>query len=330
MSLQKGLVVKTQSGFFTVKTEDGRLLVCRIPGRLKVEHQRHIDLDPDFPPADIVAVGDRVQVAELSSGKGEIEIVEERVRALIRRAPVPGGRDSNPSEQLYKQIIVANPDQAVFVFAVMDPAPSPRMLDRFLVMAEDSALPSVVCVNKIDLAVSMGEPDYPRRVFGLYEDIGYPVVYTSAVTGAGVATLRAVLTGKISVLAGPSGAGKSSLLNAVQPGLGLAVQAVSRATGKGRHTTRVRELIPLCGGGYVADTPGLRGLALWDIEPDELDAYFREMAPLVEQCSFSDCSHTHEPGCAILAAVEEGRIAPERYESYLRLRDEAAELPWWA
>jgi ribosome biogenesis GTPase len=326
--LLDGLVVKAQSGFFSVQTEEG-LIVCRIPGRVKEEHQRNIDLDPDFYRGDIVAVGDRVQISDLGNGQGEIETVQERERAFIRLAPLPGGRSSHVSEHVYKQIIIANPDQAVFVFSVIDPEPSLRMLDRFLVMAEDAEIPSIVCVNKIDLAIELGEPDYPELMFGLYKDIGYSVVYTSATTGDGIGKLHALLTNKISVFAGPSGVGKSSLLNAIQPGLGLAIRQVSQATGKGRHTTRVRELISLDSGGYVADTPGLRGMALWDIEPDELDAYFREIAPLVSSCSFSDCSHVHEPGCAVLAAVEEGLIDSGRYESYLRLREEAAERPWW-
>jgi ribosome biogenesis GTPase len=325
---RNGLVVKVQSGFFTVQTSAGQI-VCRIPGRVKEEHQRKIELDPDFYRADIVAVGDRVEIIDFGTGSGEIDAIEERERALTRRAPLPGGRGAAATESEYKQIIVANPDQAVFVFSVLDPEPSLRMLDRYLVMAEDADIPSVICVNKIDLAAEVGEPDYPRELFGLYAEIGYPVVYTSAVTGQGIDELRDWLTGKISVLAGPSGAGKSSLLNAVQPGLGLTVRAVSEATGKGRHTTRVRELIPLAGGGYVADTPGMRTMALWDIEAGELDAYFREIEPLVSKCAFSDCTHTHEPGCAVMEAVQVGRIHSERYESYLRLREEAAERPWW-
>ena len=329
MATRKGMVIKAQSGFFSVKMGHGDIVVCRIPGRLKEDHQRQIELDEDYPRGDIVAVGDRVEVTDLGGGRGEIEVVEERERALIRRAPLPGGRRATGGEFIYKQILIANPDQAVFVFAILDPEPSLRMLDRFLVMAEDATLPSLICVNKVDLVAELGEPDYPQELFGLYEEIGYPVVYTSARTGQGIDELRERLTGKLSILAGPSGVGKSSLLNAVQPGLGLSVREVSQATGKGRHTTRVRELIPLDGGGYVADTPGLRGLALWDIEPSELDAYFREMAPLVHACSFSDCTHVHEPGCAVLAALEAGDISSERYESYLRLRDEAAERPWW-
>lgn len=323
-----GLVVKVQSGFFTVQTSVGKV-VCRIPGRVKEEHQRKIELDPDFYRADIIAVGDRVEIVDFGNGSGEIDAIGERERALTRRAPLPGGRGAAATESEYKQIIIANPDQAVFVFSVLDPEPSLRMLDRYLVMAEDADIPSVICVNKIDLAAEVGEPDYPQELFGLYQEIGYPVIYTSTVTGEGIDELREWLTGKISVLAGPSGAGKSSLLNAVQPGLGLAVRAVSDATGKGRHTTRVRELIPLSGGGYVADTPGMRTMALWDIEATELDAYFREIEPLVSECAFSDCTHTHEPGCAVIKAVEEGRIHPERYDSYLRLREEAAERPWW-
>jgi ribosome biogenesis GTPase len=146
------------------------------------------------------------------------------------------------------------------------------------------------------------------------------VIYCCARTGEGVDELHQQLKGKISALAGPSGVGKSSLLNAVQPGLGLAVREISAASQKGRHTTTVRQLLPLEGGGYVADTPGMRSLALWDTEPEELDGYFPELAPLVAQCQFSDCNHKTEPGCAVRAAVEAGLVRPERYDSYLRLR----------
>jgi ribosome biogenesis GTPase len=157
-------------------------------------------------------------------------------------------------------------------------------------------------------------------LFGHYEPLGYPIIYTSALTGRGVDELRTCLAGKLSVLAGPSGVGKSSLMNAVEPGLGLAVSEVSEGTSKGRHTTVVRELFPLEVGGYVADTPGLRALALWDIEPEEIDGYFPELRSLVDECQFSDCTHVHEPGCAVRKAVEAGRIHPARYQSYLRMR----------
>ncbi|MEJ2752561.1 MAG: ribosome small subunit-dependent GTPase A, partial [Chloroflexota bacterium] len=173
--------------------------------------------------------------------------------------------------------------------------------------------------NKIDLLDSVAEA---REMFRIYEDLGYEVIYTSAKLGEGIEELAGALKDKISVMTGSSGVGKSSLLNAIQPGLGLRVNEVSEATEKGLHTTRHAEMFPLDEGGYVVDTPGIRGLALFDLEPQELDAYFREIAPLVEQCRFSDCSHRHEPGCAVRAAVEAGKISEERYDSYLRLREE--------
>lgn len=190
------------------------------------------------------------------------------------------------------------------------------MLDRFLIIAEEQSIPPLIIANKTDL-VSM---EFAIELFGPYADIGYSLIYTSVPKGEGIANLEKELIGKISALAGPSGAGKSSLLNAIQPGLGLTIQKVSQATGKGKHTTVASELFPLEGGGYVADTPGLRALALWDIEPEEIDGYFPEIRPLVAQCQFSDCTHIHEPGCAVVEAVEKGEIHPQRYDSYLRLR----------
>lgn len=290
-----GLIVRAQSGFFTVETGEGAV-VCGLRGRIKRGPRT----------GDLAAVGDRVRVRRLADGSGVIEEVEPRRRAIVRLDPRPLG--------VYQQILLANPDQAVFVFACAQPRPRLRMLDRFLVVAEKQRIPAIVVANKIDLA------DDPRKIFGMYEDIGYRVIYLSAKTAAGMDELRAVLADKISALAGPSGAGKSSLLNALQPGLGLAVNEVSAAMGKGKHTTVTRQLIPLPGGGYVADTPGWKSLALWDTEPEEMDAYFPELAPLVAECQFSDCTHEHEPGCAVRAALEAGKIHPERYESYLRLR----------
>jgi ribosome biogenesis GTPase len=190
------------------------------------------------------------------------------------------------------------------------------MLDRFLVAAERAEIPALVCANKTDLV----EPDQPEKVFGVYRKVGYPVLYVSAKTGDGVDQLRAILRGKLSVLSGPSGVGKSSLLNAIQPGLGLSVSHVSRSHQKGRHTTVAPELIELKEGGFVADTPGLRAIAFWDIAPEELDAYFPEIRPLVEHCAFGNCAHENTPGCAVIRAVEEGGVSPERYDSYLRLR----------
>ena len=237
-----------------------------------------------------------------------IEEIEERKQAIVRLDPRPQGE--------YQQILLANADQAVFVFACAHPDPKLRMLDRFLVIAEKQGIPAVIVANKVDL---VGH-EKAESIFGLYMDIGYPIIYTSAKTEQGVEELRAVLTGKVSALVGPSGAGKSSLLNAMQPGLGLEVSEVSKAMNKGKHTTVVRQMFPLAGGGYVADTPGWKALALWDTEPEEIDGYFPELRERVAHCQFSDCTHIHEPGCAVLAAVEQGEVHPERYDSYLRLR----------
>jgi ribosome biogenesis GTPase len=190
------------------------------------------------------------------------------------------------------------------------------MLDRFLVIAEKQSIPAVIVANKTDLTGSAAA----RELFGHYEPLGYPVVYTSAHTGEGLEALRERLSGKLSVFAGPSGVGKSSLLNLLMPELSLKESSVSLATSKGRHTTVVREMFTLPSGGYVTDTPGLKALALWDIEPEELDGYFPELRSRVAQCAFNDCTHIHEPGCAVHLAVEQGAVHAERYHSYVRMR----------
>ncbi len=288
-----------------MRTDDGRLVVCQIPGRLKQE--KH--------DTAIVAAGDRVIITINPDGTGLVESVAERTRVISRARPVPEKR-SILSDQ--EQVLVANPDQVVLVFSIRQPRPSLRKLDRFLVVSEMNELPAVICVNKIDLV----EPGQAQAIFNVYEKLGYMVLYTSAITGKGINELRDQLQDKISVLTGSSGVGKSSLLNAVQPDLGLRVREVSQATEKGLHTTRHVELVPLEAGGYVADTPGIRSLAVFDLEPGELDGYFREIAPLVAECQFSDCTHRHEPRCAVRAAVEDGRVSTARYDSYLRLREE--------
>jgi ribosome biogenesis GTPase len=294
--LLRGLIIKAQSGLFEVETEEG-VITSRLRGRLTQGRRE----------GDAAAIGDRVGVRLLEDGSGSIEVIEPRERVLSRQAP---GR---PDQE---QVLVANPDQALFVFACADPDPNFRMLDRFLVVAEREDIPALIVANKLDLVVGSSA----RSEFDPYEDLGYPVLYTSAETGKGVNKLRKALRDKISVFAGPSGVGKTSLLNAVQPGLGLRTKEMSQATGRGKHTTVAPKLIALDFGGYVADTPGLKALALWDIEPEELDAYFPEMRELVAACDFSDCTHIHEPGCAVIHAVENGDIAPERYDSYRRMR----------
>lgn len=293
-----GWVTRMQSGFITVETEEAGAVVCRLRGKLK---RRRFE-------GDIIAIGDRVEISLLPDGTGMIEEIKPRSHDLSRMAPTPRGE--------YRQVLLANPDQVVLVFAVTHPEPRLRMLDRFLVICEKQNLPVTIVANKVDLTGL----DQAQRIYGLYASLGYPVIYTSVKDRLGIESLRQRLVGKISGLAGPSGVGKSSLLNAIQPDLGLAVRTVSDATLKGRHTTVVREMFPLNEGGYVADLPGLKSLALWDTEPEELDGYFPELRELVAHCQFNDCTHRSEPGCAVQKAVEEGRVHPNRYESYLRMR----------
>ncbi len=308
------MVIKAHGGFYYVKASTG-LLTCRVRGTLKKAAWE----------SDLIAVGDRVRVTQAKAKQHVIAEVLPRETVLSRQAPLPKGkRPIGWTER--EQVLVANPHQAVFVFAVREPEPRLRMLDRFLVAAEHAQIDILICVNKIDL---VGEDEAPRQVFGLYDEIGYKVLYTSALTGEGVDTLREWLQGKLSVLAGPSGAGKSSLLNTLQPGLGLKVREISLAVGKGRHTTIVPELLELKVGGYVADTPGLRSFALWDIVPEELEGLYPDIALFAPECRYPGCSHLHEPGCAVIAAVERDDIHPTRYESYQLLYEDLASTDWW-
>lgn len=301
--LRRGTVRRAAGGVYEVELDEGGVVQAALRGRLKLEQRT----------GDRVVVGDRVEVERHADGGATIEAVEERRSELARRAPGHGARRA--------KIIVANVDRVVVVFAAAHPEPRLRMLDRFLVLAEANDLPATIVVNKVDLVGI----DEARRLFSAYEAADYPVLYTSAKEGIGVDAVRDRLCGGTSVLTGPSGVGKSSLLNAVEPGLGLRTAEVSAAVGKGRHTTVTAELIPLHCGGYVADTPGLRELGLWGIEPERLDECFPEFRPYLGDCRFGrGCSHIHEPGCAIRAAVEAGEIPEARYESYRTLRTDEA------
>jgi ribosome biogenesis GTPase / thiamine phosphate phosphatase len=296
-----GTVLRAQGGVYEVETSDG-VVEAKLRGRIKREERT----------GEKVVAGDRVEIERGESGGRElwtIETVHERSSVLLRRAP---GKAPRPKP------IVANVDRVLVVFAVARPDPHLRMLDRFLVICEASGLDAVIVANKVDLT---GEAA-ARQLFGIYERVGYPVVYTSVKQGIGITELRERLRDTTSVLTGPSGVGKSSLLNSIQPGLGLRVAAISEAVLKGRHTTVTAQLIPLEGGGYVADTPGLRELGLWGIDREELDGCFPEFEPYLGTCRYGNsCTHSHEPGCAVKAAAAAGEIPAERFESYLRLLD---------
>ncbi len=261
---------------------------------------------------DPVAIGDEVLYVPAGSGQGQIREVMPRRNTLSRSIQdVKRRGEGKPVDQ----VIVANVDQMVAVFAAAKPRPTWHLLDRYLVGAEASDIPALICITKTDLL----NGDDVRREVSVYESLGYPVVLTSAVTGDGVDAVRAALAGKVSVFVGKSGVGKTSLLNALQPGFGLYVREVSESSGKGRHATTHLEMFPLDAGGGVVDTPGMK---LFEPPEDSMGFafYFREMRPLLGACRFgADCSHTHEPGCAIKEAVESGRISRRRYESLLKL-----------
>jgi ribosome biogenesis GTPase / thiamine phosphate phosphatase len=301
LTTSRGLVLRALSGFYTVRTDEGDLVEARMRGRMKRERQS----------SDLAVIGDRVELEHLSDGTGAIIAVEPRERRFSRRQPGPRGT-------WREDVMVANADLVAIVFACDRPPPNPRLIDRFLVVAEYNEVPPILVANKTDLVGA----DAARERFGGYERIGYDVLYTSAKARVGLEELRGRLEGRLSIVTGPSGVGKSTLLNAMQPGLRLDTGEVSEVLDRrGRHTTTHAELHPLDGpaGGFVADTPGIRELGLWQIPITELAWCFREFRQHLGHCAFGDCTHLHEPRCGIREAVDAGAISADRYDSYSRL-----------
>lgn len=298
----QGVVFKKTQATYTVH-HAGRVITCTLSARIFRN------------PIEPIVVGDQVCFRLVGDGIGQIVEVLPRHSQLSRRGATP-----MPGAHTAEQVIVANVDQVVPVFAAANPTPSWNMLDRYLVTAGHSELSAIICITKLDLISTY---EKISEAVEEYRRIGYKVVLTSALTGEGLGELKASLQGHISALVGKSGAGKSMLLNALQPGLGLRVNEVNRKTGKGRHTTTHMELFPLESGGAIVDTPGEREFGLWDVDREELALQFPEMRPLVGSCRFgSDCRHDEEPGCAIRKAVMDGQISPRRYQNFLRLQAE--------
>ncbi len=279
-----------------VVTDDGQTYQCATRRLLKTlsTDQRHV-----------IAAGDRVLFRPADNQEGIIERVEPRRGVLSRTSR---GR---------QHIIVANVDQILIITSAAEPRLKPNLIDRFLVTAESVGIQPVVCVNKVDLV----DPADLQPVVGVYGQMGYEVHLVSAQTGQGIERLRDCLRDRESVVAGQSGVGKSSLLNVIEPGLKLRVNTVSRDSQKGRHTTTVARLLPLSFGGFVVDTPGIRQFQLWDVIPEELAGFFRDIRPYVNRCRYPDCTHTHEDQCGVKDAVADGKLDVRRYESFCHIHD---------
>jgi len=290
----KGRVISVHGLQSAVEADDGRMFRCATRRLLKT-------LSTDA--RNVVTTGDRVVFRPSHDDEGMIERVEPRHGELSREAR---GR---------RHVICANVDQLAIVCSAAEPYLKPNLIDRFLVTAEKQHIPPIVCITKVDLVDMAGlEP-----LVGVYSQMGYTVLLLSTVTGQGIDWLRRMLVDRETVFTGQSGVGKSSLLNAVEPGLGLRVSSVSADSQKGRHTTTTARLVRLEQSGYVVDTPGIRQMQLWDVSPEEIAGYFRDLRPFVSQCRFPDCTHRHEVGCAVKDAVADDLVDARRYESYVHL-----------
>jgi ribosome small subunit-dependent GTPase A len=307
----KGLVIKNTGSWYTVLTDDGQLLDCKVKGNFRMKGIRS---------TNPVAVGDRVTVGE---GNWIIEISDRR-NYIIRKS-------INLSKQSH--IIAANVDQALLIVTVANPQTSTTFIDRFLASAEAYRVPVILVFNKTDL-LDEDLRHYQEAMVNLYQTIGYDCRQISAASGAGVEELRPLLEGKITLLSGNSGVGKSTLINRLVPDANLRTGEISDAHNTGQHTTTFSEMIPMGGLSsraqsrdlsWLIDTPGIKGFGTFDMEPEELTSYFKEIFQFSKDCRFSNCTHTHEPGCAVLKALEDHYIAESRYQSYLSMLEDKDE-----
>ncbi|MEE1338712.1 MAG: ribosome small subunit-dependent GTPase A [Muribaculaceae bacterium] len=302
----KGLVVKNTGSWYVVKLEDGSMANCKIKGNFRLKGIR---------TTNPVAVGDEV-VVEVKDGASYIVSIETRRNYIIRRA-------SNLSKE--SQILAANIDQALLIVTLKEPITNTTFIDRFLATAEAYNVPAVIVINKVDLLADEDEKEYLEAVKMLYETIGYKVVKMNALSGECLDELRAVLVGKTTLLSGNSGVGKSSIINLVLPGLNLKTGSVSESHHTGMHTTTFSEMFELPEGGRVIDTPGVKGFGTIDFDKAEVAHYFKEIFAISADCKYNNCTHTHEPGCAVLAAVENHYISESRYSSYLSILEDSAD-----
>ena len=302
----KGLVIKNTGSWYTVKTDDGQLIESKIKGNFRLKGIRS---------TNPVAVGDHVEIITNQEGTAFISAIEDRRNYIIRKSP-------NLSKQSH--ILAANVDQALLVVTVNYPQTSTTFIDRFLASAEAYSVPVVLVFNKHDL-LSEEELHYEKMMCTLYETVGYKCVEISAETGEGVEQLFPILKDKISLLSGNSGVGKSTLINRLIPHASQRTAEISDAHNTGMHTTTFSEMIELPGGGYLIDTPGIKGFGTFDIEKEELTSYFKEIFHFSKDCRFSNCTHTHEPGCAVIKAVADHFIAASRYQSYLSMLEDKDE-----
>ena len=305
--MQTGLVIRNTGSWYTVKTDDGdQLIDCKIKGNFRLKGIRS---------TNPVAVGDHVTIVPNNEGTAFITDISDRRNYIIRKA-------SNLSKQSH--IIAANVDQAILVVTVNYPQTSTTFIDRFLASAEAYRIPVVLIFNKVDI-LDDDELRYLDMMINLYETVGYECRSISAERGDGVESVMQLLAGKVTVLSGNSGVGKSTLINRLLPDANLRTAEISDAHNTGMHTTTFSEMLPLPSGGYIIDTPGIKGFGTFNIEPEELSGYFKEIFRFSRDCRFSNCTHTHEPGCAVLKAVEDHYIAASRYQSYLSMLDDKEE-----